>query len=95
MGALGLSCAKHLAVTEAINISALASSGPGGRIIERDVKAALENRPDDAPGKKLLRQKMWSRKAVPGWRAWQDPLIWFPSNAVYAADFEDRKSPIR
>ncbi|MCL2719718.1 MAG: 2-oxo acid dehydrogenase subunit E2 [Treponema sp.] len=37
--------AKNLAVKEALSIDTLAGSGPEGRIIERDVKNSLENRP--------------------------------------------------
>ena len=37
--------ARALAAKEAVDVSALAGSGPGGRIIERDVKAAVEGRP--------------------------------------------------
>lgn len=37
--------ARNLAAKEALDASALAGSGPGGRIIERDVVAALEGRP--------------------------------------------------
>ena len=34
--------ARHLAEREAINLSTLSGSGPNGRIIERDVKAAID-----------------------------------------------------
>ena len=34
--------ARHLAEREAINLSTLVGSGPNGRIIERDVKAAID-----------------------------------------------------
>lgn len=37
--------AKKRAENEALNLSGLGGSGPGGRIIERDVQAALEQRP--------------------------------------------------
>jgi len=37
--------ARNLAAKEAVDLNPLAGSGPGGRIIERDVKAALEGRP--------------------------------------------------
>jgi len=37
--------ARNLATKEAVDLGPLAGSGPGGRIIERDVKAALEGRP--------------------------------------------------
>jgi pyruvate dehydrogenase E2 component (dihydrolipoamide acetyltransferase) len=34
--------ARHLAEKEAVNLAGVAGSGPNGRIIERDVKAAIE-----------------------------------------------------
>jgi pyruvate dehydrogenase E2 component (dihydrolipoamide acetyltransferase) len=37
--------AKNLAIKEALPLTGIAGSGPGGRIIERDVAAALANRP--------------------------------------------------
>ncbi|OHE64340.1 MAG: dihydrolipoyllysine acetyltransferase [Treponema sp. GWA1_62_8] len=37
--------ARNLAAKEAVDASALAGSGPEGRVIERDVRAALEGRP--------------------------------------------------
>ena len=37
--------ARNLAAKEAVDLSALAGSGPGGRVIERDVRAAMEGRP--------------------------------------------------
>lgn len=37
--------ARSLAAKEAVDVSVLAGTGPGGRVIERDVKAALEGRP--------------------------------------------------
>ena len=37
--------ARNLAEKEALSLDMAAGSGPGGRIIERDVTAALENRP--------------------------------------------------
>ena len=37
--------AKNLAAAEALATSAIGGSGPNGRIIERDVQVALENRP--------------------------------------------------
>ncbi len=37
--------ARSLASKEAVDVSVLAGSGPGGRVIERDVKAAMEGRP--------------------------------------------------
>ncbi|HLP04711.1 MAG TPA: biotin/lipoyl-containing protein, partial [Paludibacter sp.] len=41
--------AKALAEKEALDASLLAGSGPKGRVVEKDVKAALENRPKMTP----------------------------------------------
>jgi pyruvate dehydrogenase E2 component (dihydrolipoamide acetyltransferase) len=38
--------ARSLAAREALDAAGLAGTGPGGRVIERDVRAALENRPE-------------------------------------------------
>ena len=46
--------AKMLAAKEAVNASALAGSGPHGRVIERDVKAALEAAPKTTPLAKAI-----------------------------------------
>lgn len=44
-GAVASPRARNLAAKEAVDVSALAGSGPGGRVIERDVQAALAGRP--------------------------------------------------
>lgn len=41
--------AQHLAARENVDIGQLQGTGPGGRIIERDVEAALSNRPKMSP----------------------------------------------
>lgn len=41
--------AEQLAGRKAVDVTALAGSGPGGRIIERDVKAAIEAQPAMTP----------------------------------------------
>lgn len=46
--------AKMLAAKEAVNASVLAGSGPHGRVIERDVKAALEAAPKTTPLAKAI-----------------------------------------
>ncbi len=86
--------AKHLATKEAINTSTLAGSGPGGRIIERDVKAALENRPKMTPlAKKIAAsENMEPQGGGSGLAGMARSVDLVPaSNAVYAADFEDKK----
>jgi pyruvate dehydrogenase E2 component (dihydrolipoamide acetyltransferase) len=44
-GAAASPRARNLAAKEAVDVAGLAGSGPGGRIIERDVQAALAGRP--------------------------------------------------
>ncbi len=49
-GKIGISPrARNLAQKENLDVSSLSGSGPQGRIIERDVKEALESRPADLP----------------------------------------------
>ena len=88
--------AKHLAEKEAIETSALAGSGPNGRIIEKDVRAALENRPKLTPlAKKLASeeglQPTTSGSGLNGMAKSVD--LSAPTNAVYGLDYEDRKLP--
>ncbi len=85
--------AKHLATKEALDTSSLAGSGPGGRIIERDVKAALENRPKMTPlAKKIAAAENMEPQGGSGLAGMARSVDLVSStNAVYAADFEDRK----
>ena len=88
--------AKHLAEKEAIETSALAGSGPNGRIIEKDVRAALENRPKLTPlAKKLASeeglQPTTSGSGLNGMAKSVD--LSAPTNTVYGLDYEDRKLP--
>jgi pyruvate dehydrogenase E2 component (dihydrolipoamide acetyltransferase) len=41
--------ARNLATSKALNYEGIAGTGPGGRIIERDIQAALESRPRLTP----------------------------------------------
>jgi len=94
-GAGGLSPrAKNLAATEAIDASQLAGSGPNGRVIERDVKAALENRPKLTPlAKKIAAeegvQPQGAGSGLAG--ATKSTDLAAPVNAVYGVDYEDKK----
>ncbi len=86
--------ARHLAEKEAIETSALAGSGPNGRIIEKDVRSALENRPKLTPlAKKLAAeeglQPTTSGSGLNGMAKSID--LSAPTNAVYGLDYEDRK----
>ncbi|MEI6876588.1 MAG: dihydrolipoamide acetyltransferase family protein [Spirochaetota bacterium] len=55
--------ARVLASREAIDATGLVGSGPGGRVIERDVRAALESRP---PLSAALRAAVAAGATVPG-----------------------------
>jgi pyruvate dehydrogenase E2 component (dihydrolipoamide acetyltransferase) len=85
--------AKNLAAAEAIDAAQLAGSGPNGRVIEKDVQAALENRPKLTP----LAKKMAAEQGVQpttgtglAGTAKSTDLV-PPVNAVYGVDFEDKK----
>jgi len=85
--------AKNLAATEAIDAALLAGSGPNGRVIEKDVQAALENRPKLTP----LAKKMAAEQGVQpttgsglaGMAKSTD--LQAPVNTVYGVDYEDKK----
>jgi pyruvate dehydrogenase E2 component (dihydrolipoamide acetyltransferase) len=88
--------ARHLAEKKAIETSALVGSGPNGRIIEKDVRSALENRPKLTPlAKKLAAeeglQPTTSGSGLNGMAKSID--LSAPTNAVYGLDYEDRKLP--
>ncbi len=86
--------AKNLAAAEAVATNAIAGTGPNGRIIERDVKAALENRPPLTPLAKLIIaeegvQVQANGSGLAGTVTSAD--IKAPVNAVYGLDYEDKK----
>jgi len=86
--------AKNLAEKEALNASELAGSGPKGRVIEKDVLAALENRPKLTPlAKKIAAeegvQPQGSGSGLAGTAKSTDLIA--PVNAVYGIDYEDKK----
>lgn len=85
--------AKNLADKEAIDTSTLAGTGPEGRVIERDVKAALENRPKMTPlAKKIAATENMEPQGGSGLAGMAKSTDLVPSsNAVYANDFEDKK----
>jgi len=87
--------AKNLAAAEAIDASQLAGSGPAGRVIEKDVKAALENRPKLTPlAKKIAAeegvQPQGAGSGLAGTAKAAD-LLPPPVNAVYGVDYADQK----
>lgn len=86
--------AKNLAEKEALNATELAGSGPKGRVIEKDVKAALENRPKMTPlAKKIAAeegvQPQSAGSGLAGTAKAADLAA--PVNAVYGVDYEDKK----
>lgn len=86
--------AKNLATTEAINASQLAGSGPKGRVIEKDVQAALENRPKmTSLAKKIAAeegvQPQGAGSGLAGTARSTDLMA--PVNTVYGVDYEDKK----
>ncbi|MFZ4581025.1 MAG: dihydrolipoamide acetyltransferase family protein, partial [Paludibacter sp.] len=86
--------AKNLAAAEAIDASQLAGTGPNGRVIEKDVKAALENRPKLTPlAKKIAAeegvQPQGAGSGLAGTAKSTDLAA--PVNAVYGVDYEDKK----
>ena len=86
--------AKNLAAKEALNANELAGSGPNGRVIEKDVLAALENRPKLTPlAKKIATeegiQPQGAGSGLAGIAKSTDLVT--PVNAVYGVDYEDKK----
>jgi len=86
--------AKMVAAKEALNAEQLAGSGPGGRVIERDVKAALENRPKlSGVAKKMVAEEGLNVKGSGSGLAGTVTSADFttPVNALYGVDYEDKK----
>ena len=87
--------AKHLAAKEVVDTNAIAGSGPKGRIIERDVLAALENRPKMTPlAKKIAAEEgLQPQGAGTGLAgtAKSSDLLPPPVNVTYGTDYEDKK----
>ena len=85
--------AKHLASKEVVDTSVIIGSGPQGRIIEKDVQAVLESRPKMTPlAKKMAADENLQAQNGTGLAGKAKSIDLIPSaNAVYAADFEDKK----
>lgn len=86
--------AKNLAAAEAVATNAIAGTGPNGRIIERDVKVALENRPPLTPLAKRIAteegvQVQGNGSGLAGTVTSAD--IKAPVNTTYGVDYEDTK----
>lgn len=86
--------AKNLAEKEALNATELAGSGPKGRVIEKEVKAALENRPKMTPlAKKIAAEEGVQPQSAGSGLAGtaKSTDLAAPVNAVYGVDYEDKK----
>jgi len=85
--------AKNLAATEALDAAQLAGSGPNGRVIEKDVQAALENRPKLTPLAKKIAAEQGIQPTTGSGLAGtaKSSDLQPPINAVYGLDFEDKK----
>mgnify|MGYP000857326537 FL=1 len=86
--------AKRLASENAVDISQLVGSGPGGRIVENDVQGALQERPKMTPLAKKMAVEEGLSPQTPGTglagtaRSFD---LTAPVNSVYGMDYEDRK----
>lgn len=83
--------ARNLAAKEGVNVGQLAGSGPNGRIIERDVKAAIEAAPKMTPLAKAIAKETGSvapekGSGLAGAAKGVDMVA--PKNSVYACDSE-------
>lgn len=77
-----------------MNASSLSGTGPQGRVIERDVKSALENRPKLTPlAKQLSREEGLQPEAAGSGLAGTVKAsdLAAPVNAIYGTDYEDKK----
>jgi len=86
--------AKNLVEKEAFDVNQLKGSGPKGRVIEKDVQAALENRPKmTSLAKKMAAedgvQLQGAGSGLAGTAKSTDLMT--PINAVYGVDYEDKK----
>jgi pyruvate dehydrogenase E2 component (dihydrolipoamide acetyltransferase) len=83
--------ARALAEQEAVNVLALRGTGPGGRIIERDVQAAIVS-PKMTPLAKIIARETGAVPAGEGsglaGRVKSGDLVAPQSSAIYAADSE-------
>jgi pyruvate dehydrogenase E2 component (dihydrolipoamide acetyltransferase) len=87
--------AKNLAIKEAVDTSSITGTGPHGRIIEKDVLAALENRPKMTPlAKKIAAEEgLQPQGAGTGLAgtAKSSDLLPPPVNTTYGVDYDDKK----
>ncbi len=87
--------AKSLAEKEAIDATQLTGSGPKGRVIEKDVQTALENRPKLTQlAKKIATEQGLTAQSTGSGLAGtvkSTDLAPAPANALYGVDYQDKK----
>jgi len=86
--------AKILAEKNAVPVTQLSGTGPGGRIIEKDVQANLINRPKMTPLAKKVAAEGGAQPAAPGTGLggrYRAADLSVPTNAIYGVDYEDKK----
>jgi pyruvate dehydrogenase E2 component (dihydrolipoamide acetyltransferase) len=83
--------ARNLADKEALNLSTLSGTGPGGRVIERDVQAALAAQPKLTPLAKAVAKETGAVPPAVGTGlagTAKAADLQAPKNIIYAADSE-------
>jgi pyruvate dehydrogenase E2 component (dihydrolipoamide acetyltransferase) len=86
--------ARNLAEKNAVPVAQLTGTGPGGRIIEKDVEAYLVNRPRLTPLAKKVAVEEGAQPAAPGTGlAGRSRAVDLsaPVNTIYGVDYEDKK----
>ncbi len=86
--------AKNLATKEAVDINLLKGSGPTGRIIEKDILSALENRPKMTSLAKQIavQEGVQPQRTGTGLAGTAKSTDLLPvQNTVYGVDYEDKK----
>lgn len=85
--------ARNIATKEAVDVTPIAGTGPGGRIIERDIQAVLETRPKMTPlAKKIASEEKLQPQAGTGLAGTARAVdLVAPVNPIYAGDYEDKK----
>jgi len=86
--------AKNLAEKEAVEVTQLTGTGPKGRVIEKDIRTVLENRPKMTPlAKQIATQEgVQPQGAGSGLAGTARSIDLMPvSNTVYGIDYEDKK----
>lgn len=81
--------ARNLAAVEGIDVSGIQGTGPNGRIIERDIRLAMENRPKMTPlAKKLAAEQHVTPETGTGLAGAVTGKDVLAKNPVYSNEFE-------